>query len=153
MPEAFVSLRDLLVPAPTRPEQAPETTCTLSEEPPDDEELAASVRRFRAGLLDAFDLVCERLLREVASQVLARELHLDSADIASVVSQALERIESPLAIHVSPSDADALAAFDLHVVADPSLRRGDVVFAVRDGTIDVSLGVRLDRVLRGLARG
>jgi flagellar biosynthesis/type III secretory pathway protein FliH len=152
MLERFVPLHELLVPAPTQPAHVPEPTHAPSQALPEDE-LAADVRRFRAGLLDAFDVVRERLLREVASEVLARELHLKPADIGVVVSQALERLDSPLTVRVSPSDADALAACDIRVIPDASLRSGDAVFDVRDGTIDVSLGVRLDRVLRGLARG
>ncbi|MEO6836520.1 MAG: FliH/SctL family protein [Candidatus Tumulicola sp.] len=109
----------------------------------------AAVRRFRAALADAVDFAVDELVADIASTVLARELQLAPADVAAVAAAALERYaaDSPLKLRAHPEEADALAGFDLAVIADPRLRRGDVVIDLHSGTIDASLGARLECVL------
>jgi flagellar biosynthesis/type III secretory pathway protein FliH len=130
-------------PPPEAPSLAPteiETAAVLSE-----------IRRFRAAVADAFEYEVESLLRDVASDVLARELQLSPADVAAIVERARNRYarEGILAVRVHPCDAGALAHLDLDVLADPALRRGDVAIDLHSGTIDLSLGVRLAALLCG----
>jgi flagellar biosynthesis/type III secretory pathway protein FliH len=111
--------------------------------------LAGEIRRFRAAVADAFEYEVEALLRDVAADVLARELQLAPADLAQIVKRARSRFEREriVAVRAHPDDGGALAGFDLDVISDPALRRGDVAIDLRSGTIDLSLGLRLDAVL------
>jgi flagellar assembly protein FliH len=117
--------------------------------PSDLEEACAAVRRFRAALADALDATLEALLRDIACDVLARELALAPADLASIVGSALERFaaDAPVAVRAHPEEAGTLAGLDLKIVPDVNLRRGDVVIDVAFGSIDATLGARLDSVL------
>ena len=107
------------------------------------------VRRFRAALADSLEAVRADVLADLAADVLARELRLAPADIARVVESVLERtnIDDIVRILVHPDDAAALAGTTINVQTDARLRRGDVSIALRYGTIDASLGVRLADVL------
>ncbi|MHB8592013.1 MAG: FliH/SctL family protein, partial [Vulcanimicrobiaceae bacterium] len=59
--------------------------------------------------------------------------------------------EEPLRVRVHPDDAAALRDAPIAVEADPRLRRGDAAVDLRNGTVDASLGVRLDDAVRALA--
>jgi flagellar biosynthesis/type III secretory pathway protein FliH len=111
--------------------------------------LLSEIRRFRAGVADAFEYEVETLLRDVAADVLARELQLAPADVAAIVARTRSRCarERIVAVHVHPEDVGALANLDIDVLSDAALRRGDVVIELQSGTVDLSLGVRLDAVL------
>lgn len=113
------------------------------------EQTIGACRRFQAGLADAIDAGVVRLLAEVAENVLARELMLRSADLASIVAKAQERLldERIVAVRVHPSDRDALSELQLEKVGDTSLRPGDIVLELRSGTIDLRLRARVEAAL------
>ncbi len=105
-------------------------------------------RRFRASLADALAMCLEELLRDIAGDVLARELQLAPCDVRAIVERAVERYGiEPVCIRVNPADAHALDRMGAIVVADGQMRGGDVLLEMRHGSIDASLGVRLERVL------
>ena len=150
MPDEFVSLREYLrVPDSVPPveEKAP----TVLGDPARDEvvlfEIGSEMRRFRAALRDGFEAARECLLRDIACEVLGRELQLAPADIDAIVSRACAQADAPASIRVHPMDAEALAAWTCDVETDATLHRGDAVLCVSEGTIDASLGVRLEGVL------
>jgi flagellar biosynthesis/type III secretory pathway protein FliH len=151
MPDEFVPLDRALrtTPEPAVLDERAVTVALTNETEPDIEDAAAEARRFRAALADALALSLERLVRDVACDVLARELLLAPLDVAAIAARALERYldEGPLQLRVHPDDCDACASLDLRVVGDERLRSGDVVLDVRCGSIDASLGARLETVL------
>ncbi|MDQ2864651.1 MAG: flagellar assembly protein FliH [Candidatus Eremiobacteraeota bacterium] len=122
---------------------------TMVDEPDAIDEVLADVRRFRAAVADALQVAVCDLLQEIAIDVVARELQLAPVDVRAVVERARQRYdaETVLAIRVNPHDRAALGGEYANVVDDTTLRRGDVVLEVRSGTIDASLGVRLDRAI------
>ena len=133
------------------PERAREVLAV--PEPPQPElvrEALHEARRFRAALADALDAARDRLVRDLASDVLARELACAPADVERIAQRTLARYadDEPLHVRVHPDEVALLAGFDLPVVADARLRRGDVTLTLRYGTIDASLGVRLAQVLQ-----
>ena len=149
MPDGFISMREWLAPpvaaAPELPASEPTVPDSLDvlERPYD----CADVRRFRAALEDALAVATDALLREIACDVLGRELSV-ACDIAALVRRAIERYGcEPLRVCVHPDEAGAARACGFPVEVDPALRRGDAVLVVESGTIDVRLGVRLSRVL------
>lgn len=123
--------------------------------PPDDRAAAeyaatfGALRRFRAALADALDIAVARLLAEIAENVLARELHVGAADVASIVAKARERFlrERIVAVRVHPSDREALEPLDLQKIADSTVERGDVVVELHAGTIDLRLRARLEAAI------
>lgn len=159
MPE-WMALRDWLL----APEGAADEAMSLEAEPAiaaeiepvvdeaeDIEALLSEVRFFRAALAEAIDLRARALAEEIAVDVLARELRLSPADLSRVIQSACARYYSDaiLAIRVHPDDVTLLSSYE-RVVPDTSLRRGDVLIELSDGTIDATLGVRLERVLRAV---
>lgn len=112
-------------------------------------EAIAAVKRFSAAVADAVDMVLEDLLRDIACDVVCRELFIGPVDVRAVVARAKQRyaFDEPVAIHVHPDDCAALVDSGTKIVGDARMRRGDVVLAVRSGTIDATLGARLDTVL------
>ncbi len=152
MPDGFVPLDRALRPAPEPQTVSGDLATTVvltNQAEPDLEDAAAEARRFRAALADAFALSLERLVRDVACDVLARELVLAPPDVAAIAARALERYldDGPLQLRVHPDDRGACAPLDLRIVTDERLRAGDVVLDVRCGSIDASLGARLETVL------
>jgi flagellar biosynthesis/type III secretory pathway protein FliH len=109
----------------------------------------AAARRFRAALADALALALERLLCDIAHDVLARELVLAPCDVATIAARALHRYldEEPLRLRVHPDDVRACVALDVGIVADQSLRVGDAVLELRCGSIDASMEARLEVLL------
>lgn len=157
-PEEFRSLAAMLL-TPAEPErveppieivekeieQSPELACAESE-------LLRDVRLFHARVIELLESSVERLLCDVACDVLARELEIRPADIERIVDRALHRYasEQPLRIRVHPNEAASLQC-SVPAIADADLARGDAIVELRDGFIDASLGVRLQAVLRALA--
>lgn len=109
---------------------------------------AREARLFRARLADALDDALARLLREVAADVLARELRLAPCDVAEIARRALER--APV-VRLRVAPADAGGGYGLPVAVDPALRAGDAVFELDGGALDARLGVRLASVLDAVA--
>lgn len=154
MPDAFVPFDIAFAPpSPAALEEA-NGICELGAPSPaiaqpGQADVCAEIRRFHAALADAVDAALHEIVRDVACEVLGRELQLATADVAAIARSALERFASdvPLRLRVHPHDASALATLGLPVVQDAALRRGDVVIELRSGTIDASLGTRLETVL------
>ena len=176
----FVALADLLrVPAASAAAiEAPASFTTargtgacekdVAHEPPDfvahvppdgvaDSDIAAAVREarlFRARLADAFDDAAARLLRELAADVLARELRLAPCDLAAIVQRIAEC--APV-VRVRAAACDVARGVvlprgcDAVVVEDPALARGDAILELAGGALDARLGVRLALVLEAFA--
>ena len=127
------------------PQQSTLETSTISE-------VYAEARRFRAALADAADLMREWIARDIACDVLARELLLADADVAAIAERAVRRAMDlqPLTVVVHPDDAVLMTRCQLPIVTHGEIRRGDVQLRVRAGTIDATLGARLASMLEML---
>jgi hypothetical protein len=117
-------------------------------------------RLFRARLADAFDDAATRLLRELASDVLARELRLAPCDLAELVRRARERLPvvrvRVAACDLAACDVVRVAGMpsrdgDVAVVEDSALAGGDAIVELAGGALDARLGVRLATVLEAFA--
>ena len=105
-------------------------------------------RLFRARLADAFDAASARLIRELASDVLARELKLAPCDLDALLRRTLER--APVVrVRVAPADVPRVRA--IGCLADSELTPGDAVVELDGGALDARFGVRLAAVLEGFA--
>ena len=162
MAAEFVSLADMLRPASGAAHPA---ACVAGEsehdgtvlapapEPPNEErgDVHAAVRAarlFRARLADALDAASARLIRELASDVLARELKLAPCDVDALLRRILER--APVVrVRVAPVDVARVRA--VPCVADPALAPGDALVELNGGALDARFGVRLAMVLDGFA--
>jgi flagellar biosynthesis/type III secretory pathway protein FliH len=166
MSESFVPLAAILRPPPAEdfvessPPALTDDDETKLESPPGGGELSAEwaatygeMRRFRAGVLDALEVAVRQLLGEIAENVLARELQLGAADIASIVAKARERFRSQriLTVRVHPDDRDALGELAIERIVDDRLSPGDVIAELQSGTIDLRLRTRLEIVLAAVA--
>jgi len=179
LPDGFVALADLLRdgrgsagaspdhrerPTPTtqqarETQTAVETTetqaaCAPAEAPsctpaPDLADAMRDARLFRARLADALDAAAARLSRELATDVLARELRLAPADVGAIARRLVERAAPVVRLRVSPEDAGCAAPYP--VVADARLAPGDAIVELDGGELDARLGVRLAGVLERLA--
>ncbi|HEY2475685.1 MAG TPA: FliH/SctL family protein [Candidatus Cybelea sp.] len=160
MREEFVPLSLALRPPPA-PDITPDAAAAEPRREPEcralpDDQVAAehaatfgALRRFRAALADALDIAVARLLAEIAENVLARELHLGAADVASIVAKARERFlrERIVAVRVHPYDREALEPLELQKITDSTLERGDVIAELHAGTIDLRLRARLEAAI------
>ncbi|HEV2741173.1 MAG TPA: hypothetical protein VGU66_21620 [Candidatus Elarobacter sp.] len=161
----FVALADLLrapaASAAARDERvAHELPASLAHVPPDavaDGDVAAAVREarlFRARLADAFDDAAARLMRDLAADVLARELRLAPCDLTAIVQRIAER--APV-VRVRVAACDVARGVrlprgcDAAIVEDPALARGDAIVELAGGALDARLGVRLALVLEAFA--
>jgi flagellar biosynthesis/type III secretory pathway protein FliH len=115
-------------------------------------EMLRDVRLFHARVIEAVEAAVETLVGDIAAEVLGRELALAPADIESIVDRTLERFaaEEPVRVRVHAGEAERLRC-TLPVVIDPQLRPGDAAIDVRTGSIDASLGVRLESAIRALS--
>jgi flagellar biosynthesis/type III secretory pathway protein FliH len=84
--------------------------------------------------------------------VLGRELALEPADLDVIAARVVAEIGIPARIRVHPNDAAALEEWECEVVLDASVRPGDIVFEVNDGSVEASLGIRLDEALAAAAQ-
>ncbi len=151
MSERFVPLAAFL-----RPETPPiEVPPAVVSQPvhPDIDEAVGAARTFRAGLADALDAAVVRLLREISTMVLGRELRIAQADVTAVAAAALARFEEErvLVIRAHCEDLEALAALGIECVADSRLGRGELFFEVRSGTIDLRFAARLEAAVAACA--
>ncbi|HEX3549169.1 MAG TPA: FliH/SctL family protein [Candidatus Elarobacter sp.] len=156
----FVSLADVLRPrarddaAPADPNSgetptgAGDSEDAASTGPGELVEAVREARMFRARLADAFDDARVRLLRELATDVLARELRIAPCDLDVLARRALA--SAPVVrIRVAPSEIGLVSG--IPVVADPDLAEGDAIVELDGGTIDARLGARLALVLEAFA--
>jgi flagellar assembly protein FliH len=111
-------------------------------------EALREARLFRARLADALDESSARLLRELACDVLARELRSAPCDLDALMRRVSERVPV-VRVRVAASDLGALTG--VPVVADPALRAGDAIVELAGGALDARLGVRLAAVLEAFA--
>lgn len=134
-------------------ETEPEAEREAIAECPDVDGAIDEARRFRAALADALQCCVADLLTDVAAEVLGREVLLAPCDVGSIVHRAIARYDmQPLGIRVHPDDAPALESLGIAVIADDSLRGGDAIIETKHGSVDASLGVRLERVLSRFAQ-
>jgi flagellar biosynthesis/type III secretory pathway protein FliH len=111
------------------------------------------IRLFHAHVKEAVESAVQRLLNDIAADVLGRELLLAPAEIDAIVDRALRLFESECPVRVRLNAEDAAAAkLALPIAVDRELRRGDAVIELECGSVDASLGVRLATVLRQLQR-
>jgi hypothetical protein len=151
----FIPLAELLRPPVVEKLPEPELVPDVCEIPAALPELALAVetadalraaRIFRAVLADTLDAVCARLVRELAADVLARELRLVPADISAIIQRLIaECLDQPVRVRVAPSDAQVICEFP--VVADVTLQPGDAILECVHGSVDARLGIRLADVL------
>jgi hypothetical protein len=111
-------------------------------------------RLFRARLADVLDDAASRLLRELACDVLARELRIAPCDLAAIVQRVIER--APVVrVRVAACDVGLVAAVlrarGCDVVGDSALAAGDALLEIAGGALDARLGVRLAMVLEAFA--
>ncbi|MBV8748138.1 MAG: hypothetical protein JO103_00330 [Candidatus Eremiobacteraeota bacterium] len=137
--------------APRSTTEAPASAASVAY----DEAVGAALRDlrlFRARLADALDESVARMLRDLAADVLVRELRLAPCDVRALVQRALTC--APLVrIRLAPDDAARLGrvANGVDIVSDVSLAAGDVVVEVVGGVLDLRLGVRLADMLEAFA--
>lgn len=153
MSDEFVPLATYLRPAalpivevsPARDNETPDASCVRTES----DDAIRAARLFRAAMADALEVAVQRLVRTIARDVLARELELNRADIAGIVTNALERQagQPVLSIRAHPVDLAALASIGLERVADDTLAPGDILMVLHSGTIDLSLSARLEAAI------
>ena len=123
MPEQFVALSEWLAPAvPVEAKAAPvDDRCTepIEERCKTDaiEQAMSDVRRFRAALADALDAAVSVLLRDIASEVIARELQLAPCDLQAVIERARERysLEEPITVRAHPLEELSLRVLPVNV--------------------------------------
>jgi flagellar biosynthesis/type III secretory pathway protein FliH len=111
-----------------------------------------AIRRFRAGVADALDAAVQRLLEEIAENVLARELRIAPPDVAAIVAKARDSCvaERVLGVRLHPSQRDALGELEVQSICDDRLSPGDIVIELRSGTIDLRLRTRLAAALAAI---
>lgn len=149
----FVSLAELLLPnAPEAvvPEAQPQPVAVerVESASPDLVSALRAARLFRAQLTDALTEAFGTLLRDLAADVLARELRLAPCDLEALLQRVAER--APIVrVRVAPSDVVRIAG--VSVEADAGLDPGDAIVELAGGAIDARLGVRLATVLEAFA--
>ncbi len=154
MSNAFVPL-DIFLSPPRGESPQPDRQQPPDVPPPPqcERKAAADARRFCAALADALELSLQRLLPQIAREVLGRELALKPADVCAIVAASLERFagEKTLTLRVHPADAQRASALGVAIVADAKLRAGDALLDLHAGTIDMRLETRFDGVLEAFA--
>ncbi len=107
-------------------------------------DIAQELALMRLAALEAFERASADLLRQLAHDVLARELAIAPADLCALAARALATFAElePVAIVVAPSDA---CAFDtsLPVRCDATLDAGDLVIEVREGALESRFAARV----------
>ncbi|HEV2262540.1 MAG TPA: FliH/SctL family protein [Candidatus Rubrimentiphilum sp.] len=144
-------MADLL--RPKQESSCPSETVGEPKSQPQPDEVAASreLRLFHARLREAVENAARILCQDIAAEVVARELQLAPAQISNIIARALARYEKedPVCVRVHADDVGLVSA-PIPIVSDAQLRRGDAILELRDGFVDVSLGVRLESVLAAL---
>ena len=125
-----------------------ESPDAAGESPDDLDDALREARLFRARLADAFDEAVARLVRELAANVVMRELRLAPCELGALVAQVRER--APV-VRVRVAADDVARVRGVPVVADDQLAPGDAIVEVAGGALDARLGVRLAAVLEAFA--
>jgi len=156
-PEGFRSLASMLqaqpdAPIPEQPEVCGEPSWESVVPQADRDEIVRDIRLFRARIEEAVEEAVHVLLADIAADVVARELQLAPADIRAIVRRTMQQFaaEQPLRVRVDPSSVHTLDC-GVPVVADESLRPGDAIVELRTGSIDATLGARLETLLHARA--
>ena len=102
-----------------------------------------------------------RLGLAIAQRILRREITADPDTLQGLVHAALQKIQNRdiVRVRVYPAGADALRAAlgragappSVQVVADQTLKTGDLLFETSVGELDASVETQLQEVERGLA--
>jgi len=97
----------------------------------------------------------------IARRVLHRELTLDPESIQGLIQVALDKIESRelYRVRVHPDQESAVrnsvsrfaSSSKIELLADPTLRPGDVIFETAHGNLDASIDSQLREIERGFA--
>ncbi len=156
MPE-FRTLVAVLSNVEASPQAAPEPAVifdpTAATVPEAIDIALSDARLMRAHLRETLEESFDDLLRDIASDVVGRELQLQPVEIKQIIVAAIDRYraEMPLRTRVHPDDVAALRDLAIDVVPDGALKRGDAFLELRDGAVDLSLGIRLERLLEARA--
>ncbi|MGH9608580.1 MAG: FliH/SctL family protein [Bryobacteraceae bacterium] len=120
-------------------------------------ELAVLKRRVR----NEAEMELVKLALAIARRILRRELATDPEAIQGVAHAALQRLQNRELhrVRIFPAGAETVraclehsgAAPAIEVVADPSLRPGDVLFETSAGELDASIETQLQEIDRGFA--
>jgi flagellar assembly protein FliH len=102
-----------------------------------------------------------KLAVAIARRVLHREVTIDPESIEGLIKVALEKLQSRdlCRVRVHPNHAAFMkSSFDrisnskkIELIADASLRCGDVMFETEHGTLDASIESQLSEIERGFA--
>lgn len=166
MPEGFTPLEDylratLVEPRAARtqaagaPDAHEEHDVTLESMPATERqstalsEVVSKARRFRAALAEALDLAVQPMLKEIAREVLGRELKLRPADITAIVARIRDRSASNdlVSVRARSENLDAIQALGFAAMSDDTLPRGRVHIELHSGTIDMTMPAKLEAVL------
>lgn len=101
-------------------------------------------RLFRARLAEAFDDALARMLRDLAADVLVRELRLAPCDLVALIGRIVQR--APF-VRLRIAAGERVRDFGLPWLVDPTLEAGDAIVELSGGALDLRLGVRLAAVL------
>ncbi|MGH7708696.1 MAG: FliH/SctL family protein [Vulcanimicrobiaceae bacterium] len=112
--------------------------------------LLAQIVAARLAIAESYERRRDQLFARLAREVLGRELALAPCSLEPLAREVWESARDcePIVVHLAPSDA-ARFELDLPVCSDPALEPGDLVLAVRDGSIDARFGVRARELLDG----
>jgi len=102
--------------------------------------------------------VFAQLLQHLIEQVVQRELLLDSAQVHSLVEQALSLVDvaqHPVTVRLNPTDAEKISGSELlqeriQVQSDPSIQPGGCMVKTACAQVDATVKARLDQVVEQL---
>jgi len=151
----FQSLQDVFTEAmaiskqPAAPVATVESEDRLIDHEASKEVALSAGRLMRAYLREAAQDALDDLVCDIACDVVGRELTIEPAGLQRIVAAAIERYRSdtPLCVRTHPDDVVMLDGVTIDVRADNTLSRGDAVLELREGSIDLRLGVRLEQLL------
>jgi flagellar assembly protein FliH len=111
-------------------------------------------------VLAAADAALAAAALDLAEAIIGRELDDAETSAKAAVSRALSGVapDEVVALRLHPDDiavlgADAGQLAGLHVVADPSLARGDAIVTLPDGSVDARIASALERARAVLLGG
>jgi flagellar assembly protein FliH len=121
----------------------------------------AELSALRPGMRREAEKDLVKLSIAIARRVLHRELTLDPESIEGLIKVALDRLESRelCTVRIHPDQEAAMRvllerfsnAHKIEIIADKSLRLGDVLLETPHGSIDASVDAQLSEIERGFA--